>query len=267
MGFISSQQTDGIRKQLKEEYPLVDGWKFSVRRVRSMELSVSIMKAPVKFGKDDHFYVDHHSPTRHENHRILSRIIRICYDPNYYFRLEVGRSDKPFELTSSDEGREEVYEVSEIDVGYKAGYKLSERPQFTQSLAVNNFAHGIWNHEEIAFREEMKAVYLDRGNRVLGVRTISKGGSAGTVSDVKHILGIGMKANASGVILLHNHPSGSTKPSKADKKITDKVSFAGDLCDILLLDHLIITPEGDFYSFADEGNIQKDPSVFSSKIA
>jgi DNA repair protein RadC len=65
-----------------------------------------------------------------------------------------------------------------------------------------------------------------------------------------------LKGNASGIIIAHNHPSGNSNPSESDQKITNKIKEAGNLLDIQLLDHIIVTPERDVYrSFADEGHL------------
>ena len=64
-----------------------------------------------------------------------------------------------------------------------------------------------------------------------------------------------IKANASGIIICHNHPSGNVQPSESDKALTRKIKESGILIDIQLLDHLIIIPEVRYYSMADEGFI------------
>jgi DNA repair protein RadC len=81
------------------------------------------------------------------------------------------------------------------------------------------------------------------------------GGLTGTVADIRLILGIALKACACNIIISHNHPSGNLKPSGADQELTNKLKEAGKLIDITLLDHIILSPEGSFYSFADEGLI------------
>jgi len=94
---------------------------------------------------------------------------------------------------------------------------------------------------------------LTRSKKVLGIASISKGGINGTVTDIRIILQYAIKANASGIIIYHNHPIGNVQPSEADMKITRKIKDSGDLMDVQLLDHLIIIPEGKYYSMADEG--------------
>jgi DNA repair protein RadC len=76
---------------------------------------------------------------------------------------------------------------------------------------------------------------------------VSKGGLSGTVTDVRLIFQGAIKANASGIIVCHNHPSVNLNPSEFDAKLTQKIKQAGLLMDILLLDHFIITSEGSYY--------------------
>ncbi|MDH3245684.1 MAG: DNA repair protein RadC [Saprospiraceae bacterium] len=101
-------------------------------------------------------------------------------------------------------------------------------------------------------QEEFWLVSLSRSNQVLNRKLISIGGVAGTVVDPKILFQQALEHLASGIILYHNHPSGRLKPSRADITLTQKLKQAGDLLDIKVLDHLIITHNG-YLSFADEG--------------
>jgi len=74
----------------------------------------------------------------------------------------------------------------------------------------------------------------------------------GTVADPRVILKKALEHNATAIILCHNHPSGNTKPSKADEAITQKIKQAAGLLDIHIMDHVIVSNEG-YFSFADEG--------------
>lgn len=100
--------------------------------------------------------------------------------------------------------------------------------------------------------EEFWIILLNRSNRVIGQKLISEGGISGTVVDPKKVFKIALDHHASGIILGHNHPSGVTAPSEADQKITKKIVNAGQLLEIVVLDHIIITDDG-YYSFTDEG--------------
>ena len=95
-------------------------------------------------------------------------------------------------------------------------------------------------------------VLLNRNNRVLGVAPISSGGVSGTVVNPKIIFSIALKANASQIIVAHNHPSGNLKASNSDISITKRLKEGGRLLEIDVYDHLIITNYG-YLSFADDG--------------
>lgn len=100
--------------------------------------------------------------------------------------------------------------------------------------------------------EEFWIIYLNNSNKVIQKIQLSKGGITGTLVDVRLVLKTAIEVGAVGIILAHNHPSGTLKPSEADKQITQKLKTAAQSLDIKILDHLIIT-ENAFYSFADEG--------------
>ena len=100
--------------------------------------------------------------------------------------------------------------------------------------------------------EEFWIIYLNNSNKVLQKLQLSKGGITGTLVDVRLVLKTALQLGAVGLILTHNHPSGTLKPSQADKNITQKLKTAGESLDIKVLDHIIIT-EKSYFSFADEG--------------
>jgi DNA repair protein RadC len=102
--------------------------------------------------------------------------------------------------------------------------------------------------------EEFWIVLLNRANKIISVEPISSGGITGTVVDTRILFSSALKSNAISIILSHNHPSGSLRPSAADEELTRKIRDAGKLLDVQLLDHLIISESG-YYSFADEGKI------------
>lgn len=110
-----------------------------------------------------------------------------------------------------------------------------------------------WDPDSIEHFEEFKLMLLTRSNKVLGIASNSKGGLFGTVNDVRIILQYAIKANASGIIICHNHPSGNLNPSESDLAITTKIKDSAKLMDIQIPDHLIIMREGRYNSVADEG--------------
>jgi DNA repair protein RadC len=100
--------------------------------------------------------------------------------------------------------------------------------------------------------EEFWVLLLNRANIVMRKELISKGGMNATVVDPKLIFRAALDYGASGMILCHNHPSGSVKPSEQDRKLTRRLSEGAAILDISLLDHIIVGSKT-FFSFADEG--------------
>lgn len=99
--------------------------------------------------------------------------------------------------------------------------------------------------------EEFWILYLNNSNKVLQKIQLSKGGITGTLVDVRLVLKTALEFGAVSLILVHNHPSGTLKPSSADKDLTMKLKKASEHLDIKVLDHLIVT-ESAYFSFADE---------------
>ena len=103
------------------------------------------------------------------------------------------------------------------------------------------------------YRHEVFAVlFLNRANKVNHFEIVSEGGITGTVADPRIILRKALEQDAVNIILCHNHPSGSLKPSRADEQLTAKIKEAARFLDIVVLDHVIVSEDG-YYSFADEG--------------
>ncbi len=102
--------------------------------------------------------------------------------------------------------------------------------------------------------EEFWVLYLSRSNRIIYEECMSKGGVSGTITDIRLILKRALELLASGIILVHNHPSGNLRPSPDDDRITTKTKEAAKLLDINVLDHLIITPTS-YFSYNDNGRL------------
>ncbi|WP_397362029.1 DNA repair protein RadC [Olleya sp. R77988] len=99
--------------------------------------------------------------------------------------------------------------------------------------------------------EEFWIIYLNNSNKVIHKNLLSKGGITGTLVDTRLVLKTALEVGAVGLILAHNHPSGTLKPSQADKEVTSKLKIAAQSLDIKVLDHLIVT-EQSYFSFADQ---------------
>lgn len=99
--------------------------------------------------------------------------------------------------------------------------------------------------------EEFWILYLNNANKILKSERLSQGGITATFVDVRVVFKEALQVGAVGVILAHNHPSGTLKPSSHDIRLTKQFKAAGETLDIKVLDHLIVT-ENSYFSFADE---------------
>lgn len=100
--------------------------------------------------------------------------------------------------------------------------------------------------------EVFAVVFLNRSNKINHFEVMSKGGLSHTIVDPRLIFKKAVEVDCTSLILCHNHPSGSLRPSRADEELTAKLKEAGKLLDIKVVDHLIVSDEG-YYSFADDG--------------
>lgn len=110
------------------------------------------------------------------------------------------------------------------------------------------------NELALLAHEEFWVLYLNQSNRLLKKACLSKGGITQTIVDVRLALKNALQQGATGLILVHNHPSGGLKPSASDRQITQRFKQAAALFDIRILDHLILSSKG-YFSFADENDL------------
>ncbi|HNS18806.1 MAG TPA: JAB domain-containing protein [Bacteroidales bacterium] len=141
--------------------------------------------------------------------------------------------------------------LKEIDINYRPAVQLKEVPKISSSMDAVSYLRSVWGRR-IEHVEEFLILCLNRANLVLGYARISRGGLHDTVADPKVIFQVALKANASSLILCHNHPSGNTEPSESDKALTKRLVEAGKVLEIQVLDYVILTWDS-YFSFADEG--------------
>jgi DNA repair protein RadC len=145
----------------------------------------------------------------------------------------------------------DYFTVPEITVSYKDNVKASERAVIKSSRdAADIMAVAFENCME--HHEEVYALFLNRANRVLGISRIAQGGISEAAVDIRIILQTALKVSASAVMLSHNHPSGSTRPSSQDRMLTRNIQAGCNAVGIQLIDHIIVTEES-YTSMADEG--------------
>ncbi len=129
-----------------------------------------------------------------------------------------------------------------------------KRVKITRSSDINEYVRNFYD-TDIEIYESFFIVLLNRSINTIGYVKISQGGVAGTVVDPKIVAKYAIESLCSSIILVHNHPSGDTKPSKEDKRLTKTITEGLNYFNIVVLDHLIITKDS-YYSFADEGILQ-----------
>ncbi|TFF38057.1 JAB domain-containing protein [Mucilaginibacter psychrotolerans] len=144
-----------------------------------------------------------------------------------------------------------LFQVTEIEITYRNPVRPKDRLNVSSPAEAYGILSFSWDYARIGLVEEFK-ILLMKGNSCIGVSSIASGGAALCPADPKIVFATALKANASSIILAHNHPSGNSRPSDADKAMTQKFYDAGKLLDIAVLDHIILATDN-YFSFADEG--------------
>ncbi|MBC72990.1 MAG: DNA repair protein [Muricauda sp.] len=144
-------------------------------------------------------------------------------------------------------------QVNEISIRYKERIPAPFWKQIKSSKDAAELLFQTWNKETIAVHESFKIVLLNNSNKVKGVYQISQGGITGTLVDLRILFAVVLKTLSVGILLVHNHPSGKLEASQPDKDITKKIKLAAQLFDVKVLDHIIMAPNGKYFSFADQG--------------
>jgi DNA repair protein RadC len=139
-------------------------------------------------------------------------------------------------------------------VAFKWIKALEVSEKIERSIDVEYLLRQAWQ-DDIAGIESFYVVALNRANKVININCISKGGVHATVVDPKVVFLHAIKSGACGIIVAHNHPSGTLTPSQEDNSITSKLIQAGKMLELPVLDHLILAPEAGYYSYADNGNM------------
>ena len=139
--------------------------------------------------------------------------------------------------------------VAALELGRRRRSEMAlEKKQIVSSASVFELMQPIIGELQ---HEEFWVIYLNNSNKIILQLQLSKGGITGTLVDVRLVLKNALEVGATALILVHNHPSGTTSPSETDKQITNKLKIAAQSLDIKVLDHLIVTEKA-YFSFADE---------------
>lgn len=140
-----------------------------------------------------------------------------------------------------------------VEYTLKAEKKELEQVKIVTSEDAASYARNFY-HDDIFIYESSFIILLNSANKAIGYAKISQGGICQTVVDKKIIAKYAIDSLASGVIFIHNHPSGNVKPSMEDKKMTDGLKKMMDILNVNLVDSIILSSE-DHFSMTDEGLI------------
>jgi DNA repair protein RadC len=130
---------------------------------------------------------------------------------------------------------------------------FSDVHKICTSSDAYHIAKTFWDLDSLSYTESFYALYLSQSAVPICYALISTGGISGTYVDMKVLLSHALNSGASKIVVFHNHPSGNLKPSPQDIDLTAKIKQACKVCDLSLLDHLILNPEGGFMSMSDTG--------------
>jgi DNA repair protein RadC len=136
-----------------------------------------------------------------------------------------------------------------LELGIRRAMEENRKDVVSSSRDAANFLKA---HIEYKKHEVFTVLYLNKANKVNHYETVSEGGISGTIADPRIILRKALEHHATQIVLCHNHPSGSLRPSRQDEELTSKIKSAANYFDIKVLDHIIVSEEG-YYSFADDG--------------
>ena len=137
----------------------------------------------------------------------------------------------------------------------KARSRKGDLPVIKDSLATYDFLMSeVYDPAEIDVVESFYVLFLNAGNGVKGYIKVSSGGVNAVIADPKVIFCAALKCLASSIVVTHNHPSGNPRPSEDDRKLTKKLSEAAKMLDIVLVDHIVVSP-GRYYSFREHGEL------------
>lgn len=140
--------------------------------------------------------------------------------------------------------------ITALEIGRRrAGQEIPEK----SVIGNSHDAYSILKNQLSDLRtEEFWAIFLNNSNKVIHISQLTQGGISQSIVDVRVLFKTALEHFSTGVIIAHNHPSGSLKPSQEDIHITQKIKEAGKVLSIQLLDHIIITQDS-YFSFSDEG--------------
>jgi DNA repair protein RadC len=151
-----------------------------------------------------------------------------------------------------------VTRAASLAAAFELGRRVSSRgAENLQTIRTNEDVAGIFRPQIGSLPyEEFWVLYLSSANTVLGREKAGQGGVTGVTVDHRLVVKRAVELLSSGIVLVHNHPSGVAEPSEEDRALTASIVDAARLFDIRVVDHLIVTAGGGSFSFRSAGLVE-----------
>lgn len=146
----------------------------------------------------------------------------------------------------------ELFQVAEIEVSYNNPIPYQDRIKVSGTSTAYDIFSCTWDRGKIELVEQCKVLLLNKNNHCLGIVNLTMGIINFCPFDPRLIFGTALKANATAIVIAHNHPSGSLTPSSDDITMTENTVKAAKLLGMSVMDHLILTANG-YFSFLKSG--------------
>lgn len=135
-----------------------------------------------------------------------------------------------------------------LSVSLNKNVILEELPIIKNTIDTVLILRELYTKDTFLWKEEVILLCLNMNRQIIGYHKVSLGGMTSSVLDVRTIFTVAIQSLAVAIIITHNHPSGNKNPSVQDIEITEQIKKAGDILNIPLLDHIIVT-QNDYFSF------------------
>lgn len=154
---------------------------------------------------------------------------------------------KPYE-----EIKDSLTTLCEMKVSYRP--KIAKHPVITDSNGVEKLKWLMFPEDTINWRESFWAIFMNAANKVLAIVKIADGSQNQCLVPKKALFQYALLCNARSIILCHNHPSGTVRPSTEDDNLTKAIADGARLLEMRVFDHIIFT-ESEYYSYSDHSRI------------
>ena len=150
--------------------------------------------------------------------------------------------------------KERMHSVGEVKLTYQR-VNVMEQPVIRTSRNIYEIALKICDKELLDYKEQCWVILMNQAAKVLGYYLVGEGGLSSAPADIRVIFQAALLSSATVIAIFHNHPAGEPNPSRQDDELTLAVTNAGKFMDIPLVDHVIVTSENGYYSYADHGRL------------